>query len=130
MTAKRKHRPIVLPSVDEEESSETASQAASAPTRNSSQRGMKKAAAKTAAEATWVEEGQPASGIIQDAAHPARFHRKGRGNRPRRTVRRLTVYVEDELATQLDVFRARADVSLSRSDVMEAALHDYLKRNS
>ena len=79
-------------------------------------------------EAMWATDGAT-HGIVQDPDHPARFHRKGRGGKPKRTVRRLTVYVADELAVRLDLFLAKAGRSTNRSDVIEQALSEFLQMN-
>lgn len=81
-----------------------------------------------AEEAAWADEDRTAStGIYQDPSNPARFHRKGRGGSSERTVRRVTVYVADELATALDVYRAKAARNVNRSEVMELALRRFLE---
>ena len=71
-----------------------------------------------------------APGIYPDPEHPGRLLRKGRGQSPRRVVRRVTVYIEDELATALDVRIARGGKRVTRSGVIEAALLAYLKQGA
>lgn len=103
-----KRRPIALPGLEGEPASESA----------------------TSHESEWVAEGTPGRSVFQDPSNPARYHRKGRGGKPKRTVRRITVYIADDLATALDVHLAKSARPLSRSDVVDAALRSFLDTSS
>ena len=83
------------------------------------------AAAAAAAESQWAVQGQNPGGLYPDPEHSGRFHRKGRSGKRPRTVRRITVYVDDDLAIALDVYRAKAG-GTTRSEVLETALRAHL----
>lgn len=75
--------------------------------------------------AEWASDGAARpDGIYQDPSKPSVYHRKGRGHASARKVRRITVYVADELATKMDV-RIAHDGG-NRSEIVEAALRAYL----
>ena len=57
-------------------------------------------------EAVWTGERLP-NGVYKDPKNPARFFRRGRGGKPASVKRRWTLYVPDELSTEVDVFIAR-----------------------
>lgn len=85
-------------------------------------------AVSAAAESQWATQGQQnPGGLYPDPEHAGRFHRKGRAGKRARTVRRITVYVEDDLAVELDMYRAKAG-GATRSEVLESALRAHLKQ--
>lgn len=131
---KRAPRPIAVPAAKKPRAKERTAgirrRTVSRSTGEPVSRSTKQPSGETAWENEGASDGAP-SGIYRDPNHKARYHRQGRGGREARAVRRITVYVSDDLARAMDIRIAThvaADGSkLSRSDLVEEALRAHLE---
>lgn len=68
------------------------------------------------------------NGEIQDLDDPRVYHRKARPGSDARSVRKMSVYMDAEVADQLDVARIKLKAR-DRSELVQRAVEEFLQRH-